>query len=503
MEKLNLKLKDNTLKKIPITTTEQIDPGKWGNGDIISIVAGTGVGKSWFVKEILYKYAKNNEQKILFLVHRLDCLNQFCKEIIKGKKEGTIHIKTYQSIESLHKKHEKFDFSPYQYIVSDEFHYFMSDAAFNHTTDLSLEAILSQNNKTRIFMSATGDSMVRYLNGNRRLPITVYEKKISYKFIKDLRFFHKNETIESLMDEAIKRKMKTIFFIQSAKKAYELHQKYKKHSLFNCSKSNSLYKHVDKEKISKMLEDEKFEELILITTTCMDAGVNIHDHNLQHIVCDVKDIGTLIQCIGRKRLRDASDGIYLVIKSINNQQIGRITTELHKKRKAAKYLKENGIEAYVEEYYRNLNVNNGLVYDEIVNGKLEKKINLLMYFRTLIDENSYSTMIKDFGEFAYCKYLANIFGCVDHDGKYLYTIIEEDERINDLEEYLKSIIGRKLHKEDQQKLIEMIGLKDKRGRIQKRIDTLNAYFVESEFNYIIIPKKSGSIRYWKLESVDR
>ncbi|WP_025911956.1 DEAD/DEAH box helicase family protein [Priestia flexa] len=491
---------DEGLIKIPFTDIKEINPKKWERGDIISILSGAGTGKSWFVKEILYEYAKNNKQKILFLTSRLDSLNQFYLNILQEGKQNIVHTKTYQSIESLYRNYKEFDFSPYQYIVSDDCHYFTSDAAFNHTTDLSLEAILSQNNKTRIFMSATGDSMVRYLNSNRRLPITVYEKKISYKFIKDLRFFHKNETIESLMDEAIKRKMKTIFFIQSAKKAYELHQKYKKHSLFNCSKSNSLYKHVDKEKISKMLEDEKFEELILITTTCMDAGVNIHDHNLQHIVCDVKDIGTLIQCIGRKRLCDESDGIYLVIKSINNQQIGRITTELHKKRKAAKYLKDNGIEAYVEEYYRNLNVNNGLVYDEIVNGKLEKKINLLMYFRTLIDENSYSTMIKDFGEFAYCKYLANIFGYVDHDGKYLYTIIEEDERINDLEEYLKSIIGHKLYKEDQQKLIEMIGLKDKRGRIQRRIDTLNAYLLRIKSNYTIIPKKSGSIRYWELNA---
>ena len=51
--------------------------------------------------------------------------------------------------------------------------------------------------------------------------------------------------------------------------------------MFNCSKNNSdYYKYVDKEKIKNMLTNEKFEDLILITTTCMDAGVNLIDLEL-------------------------------------------------------------------------------------------------------------------------------------------------------------------------------------------------------------------------------
>jgi hypothetical protein len=54
----------------------------------------------------------------------------------------------------------------------------------------------------------------------------------------------------------------------------------------------------------------------------MDAGVNIIDDELKHIICDVKDTGTLIQCIRRKRLQSKKDKIYLYIKAITNQQLG-------------------------------------------------------------------------------------------------------------------------------------------------------------------------------------
>ena len=48
-----------------IITTEEIK--KWNKGDIITITAGTGAGKSYFIKNILYAFAKQENKKILFL----------------------------------------------------------------------------------------------------------------------------------------------------------------------------------------------------------------------------------------------------------------------------------------------------------------------------------------------------------------------------------------------------------------------------------------------------
>ena len=42
----------------------------WSPGDVITIKAGTGAGKSYFIKNILYAFAKKNHKKILMLIHR-------------------------------------------------------------------------------------------------------------------------------------------------------------------------------------------------------------------------------------------------------------------------------------------------------------------------------------------------------------------------------------------------------------------------------------------------
>ena len=267
------------LRVSDIVTIEEIE--KWGAGDCITVKAGTGIGKSWLIKNSLYNIAKQENKRILMLIHRCNCTEQFIDEITRDNKTDIIDIKTYQKLEYKELHRYKNDLSEYQYIVCDEFHYFMSDAAFSKTTDMSLDLILGQQFVTKIFMSATGDDMKRYINEFKNIETIDYELPIEFNFINSLSFFYNDDTFENFMEEIIERKEKAIFFIQSAKKAYELYQKYKDNFLFNCSKNNSdYYKYVDKEKIKNMLTNEKFEDLILITTTCMDAGVNLIDLEL-------------------------------------------------------------------------------------------------------------------------------------------------------------------------------------------------------------------------------
>ena len=213
----------------------------WKSGDIITISAGTGMGKSFFIKTRLYAHAKLHNKKILFLIHRTNCVNQFQKEIERDKKTDAIEIRTYQSIETIIKNGGSFDFSSYQYIVSDEFHYWMSDAAFSKYTDLSLKAVLDADNAIRIFMSATGDYMKRFINNFEKIETIDYEIPTNFNFIKKLVFFNKDDSLEKFIKITIEKNIKTVFFIQSAKKAYELHKKFKDVSLFNCSKFNKEY----------------------------------------------------------------------------------------------------------------------------------------------------------------------------------------------------------------------------------------------------------------------
>ncbi len=475
----------------------------WKNTDLITITAGTGSGKSYFIKNILYAFAEKRNKKILMLIHRTNCVNQFQQEIEQDNKTDIIDIKTYQALESIvYNQKTNFDFSKYEYIVCDEFHYFLNDAIFNKTTDISLDLVLSQINTIRIFMSATGNCIKQYLNDIKELVTIDYELPVEYSFIDELTFFNKYESMEEIIRQAIEKSEKSIFFIQSAKRAYDLYEKYEEHCLFNCSKGNKkFYKYVDQAKIDSMLANEKFKELILVTTSCLDSGVNINDTDVKHILCDIKDISSLLQCIGRRRVQNKGDKFNLYIKTIHNQQLAGIKTQLEKKIKMAEYLKEHTVQEYIQEYSRKNDYSN-IVYDDTVGEKNKgtKRINELMYFKYKLDIDDIAIM-QEYGEFGYCKYLKNLF---KYNRK--YRLMEEDYGQNKLEKYLESIVGRKLYKDDQKELINKIGLKDSRGRLQKGIRQFNAYFEENEIPFIIKSERksirvSGKIKkdsFWMI-----
>jgi len=489
-----LVVKKKKLRVSDVVTIKQIKI--WDLGDIITIKAGTGAGKSWLIKNILYDIAKGENKKILMLIHRRNCTEQFIDEISRDNKSDVIDIKTYQKLEYKELKQYFNDLSEYKYIVCDEFHYFMSDASFSKTTDMSFDLILNQSSAIKIFMSATGDQMKRFINENKGIETIDYELPIDFDFIEDLSFFHNDETFDMFMDEIITKNEKAIFFIQSAKKAYELVKKYKDYCLFNCSKHNSdYYKYVDKTKIKEMLKNERFEELILITTTCMDAGVNLVDTEIKHVICEVEDTGTLIQCIGRKRIQSDEDKIHLYIKIINNNALGGKETQLKKKIHMANFLKEHTVKEFIAKFPRQYDYSN-MVHDDIVmeDNRCTKRINELMFFKCEEDLSEILTILG-YGKYGYCRYLKELF-CMDD-----YRIIEEDNKIDELERYLENIVGKKLYKEEQKELIEKIDLKVNR-RLQKSYDKLNDGLKMIELNYIILPKKSNNKRYWIVEKID-
>lgn len=468
-----------------IITTNEIK--KWKDNDIITITAGTGVGKSYFIKNILYAFAKVENKKILMLIHRINCVNQFIDEIKKDNKNDIIDIITYQTLET----YNSYDLEKYKYIVCDEFHYFMGDAGFNKNTDISLNKILYKCGAVKIFMSATGDLVKRYINNAKDINTIDYKIDSDFKYINSLTFFNKDITMYKFIEECIENNYKAIFFIQSAKKAYELWQTCKDKALFNCSKGNKeYYKYVDKAKIQNMLKNQSFNENILITTTCMDAGVNIVDTNLHHVVCDVDDIGVLIQCLGRKRIQSETDKLNVYIKNITNRQLGGKITQLKNKKNKAEFLKSHTVKEYIEKYPRSNDYSN-IIYDITVNedNKCSKQINELMYFKCLTDIEQIETMLN-YKKYSYIKYLT--YDIFELEG---YRMIEEDNNKSKLELYLESIEGQiMLAKKDRKELIETINVKSN-GKILKNIDSLNSALKELKIPYVILelPKISKTI----------
>lgn len=467
-----------------------------------------GAGKSYFCKNTLYELAKEVNGKILMLIHRTNCVDQFKYEIETDGKSDVINVVTYQSLEYAKLNNiNKICLSDYTYIVCDEFHYFFNDSSFNNKTAVSFNMIMDNDTAIHLFMSATGEHMSQYMkkyikNNNLESAIE-YEIPFDFSFMKQLTFFHKDSTMEELLKDRIKKGGKGIFFIQSAEKAYKLYSKFKKYSIFNCSANNTkYYEYVDKEKIKNLLISQRFEEQFLITTSCFDAGINIIDPEVKHIVIDIVDIGSLIQCIGRKRIQNDDDKVSVYIKIINNNKLAGLRRSMQQKVEMADYYRMSNysVDKLIEKYPMQNDINN-ILYDDFVyddNGNVipnsyTKKINEPMYFKKKEDIADYSIMIKNYGEFGYCKFLATKFGFYNKSTKtYTYRLINEDFS---LESYLEKMVRENvvmLQLRDRSELIKKINAKQD-GKLLRSRNTLNEVLKEKEMNYRI--KEFKTTRY--------
>ncbi|QHI72675.1 DEAD/DEAH box helicase family protein [Aminipila terrae] len=467
-------------------TTEEI--AKWNN-KVVTITAPTGAGKSHFIKNNLYDYAKAKGERILMLIHRLNCIEQFTMELEKEGKLDIIDIRTYQSNEyfSLPKD---FNFNEYQYIVCDEFHYFLSDSCFNQRTEVSLERILNVENATKIFLSATSKNMKEYISGVLGIETINYKFEYDYSFINQLTFYYSTDYIEKYMKQIIELGEKAIFFIQSATKGYELYKKYDKYTLYNCGKSDSHYKYVDKEKITNMLQNECFDGQIFITTTCLEAGVNIKDTQLKHIVIDVEDVDVMQQCIGRKRIQGELDKVNLYIHAVNNKKLGGKITQLKDMLIPIQYLLHNGYIEYIRKYARK--EQSRLIYDEVLaDNKVVKKVNNVMLYKKKCDIELYKEMVKQ----GYCKYISKLFG------NKKYSVEENIRRSKELKPILEELENKKLFKQEKNILINALNVRVA-GRQQKTYAKLNQGLKWLGLPYVIIPKRTKHERYWIIEKID-
>lgn len=467
--------KAELINRVTVTgliTYDEIE--SWKNGDIVTINAGMNTGKSHFVKHRLTIYAKQKGKKILMLVPRIDILDEFKREIESEGKQDIIDVRTYQSMEMDLIKNKDTFLNEYAYIVNDEFHYYINDASFGDSTDLSLDAVLKCSSAVKIFMSATGNDIVRYLKAIEKIEIKKeYVIDANYDYIRDIKFYEKDETVEDMLNHWIETGEKAIIFIYSAKKAYNLYKKFKEYSAFNCSKYNKDYaKYISVEEKDRILSENKFETQFLITTSAMDAGVNIWDNELVNVVVDIKDPVTLIQCVGRKRVKYTNEYINLYVKNVCGKRLGGMKSKLTSDLTMADFLKKNGIDAFEVEYHRKFD-KNSIIY---IDRKSEDvyQINKLKYVKAKMDLVWCGSLISR-GKYAYREYILELFKKAT-DKIVTFEREKEEDKIG---AFLEANKGKYIYGDLKEELINVLNLKDDRGRLQKKISTINGYLIDN------------------------
>lgn len=137
-----------------------------------------------------------------------------------------------------------------------------------------------------------------------------------------------------------------------------------------------------------------------------------------------------------------------------------------------------------------LDKNNQFIFDKVTYANLLKtKIEM-------------TNLEKDFDSISYINKQLSWLG-INHKEIIRLEEIQEKQTNDEIEEYIKSLIDKPLGKQQREELIQMINLRDARGRQQKTLKTINAYLQENYNMYMeskVIRFDGNIIRVWILNN---
>lgn len=473
------------------------DIEQWNNNDIILIKSPTGSGKSHFVKNTLKDYCEINGKNILLLTNRDILKEQNIKEIAEDTENSNIiEVKNYQQIEYalLHGK----TIDHYDIIIADEIHYFFLDSTFSRKTDISFDWVINHSS-LKILLSATCNIVEEYFH-KQKIEIIKYEIKPNYNYIKEFYFYYKDDVLKKLLSE-IPKDEKVIYFA-GAKKAYDMSNEFD-NAKFICSKHSKAYAEFsDDEEKNNIITNAKFNCQILCCTSVLDNGINIKNKSVKHIIVDIFDLDTLQQCIGRKRILDKNDTVNIYIKDRQGRSLNTKINFNNDKLAQPKYLEKYGETKFLNEYKKET-INNMI---DVINYKntISLKINEIMYFKYLYENNICKTMLDNEDKTGYQEEVIERFQI----GVGI-TMLEDLYDEITLEDKLNKLVGIKIFKEEQNNfkkfLMEKLLNAPKASHGCIGLKTINALFEENKVNYRLTSdiensKKSDNFRktYWMI-----
>ena len=507
----------------------------WKPGDVIRIEAQTGTGKTEFVKTQLLDYAINNEKKILYICNRVYLKRQMKKDVAEKQNIpmdlnieaidnvddiGFITITSYQKIQHHFLNNLKGidyncvynEYLKYDYLILDEIHYVCSDASFANETVFFLDFLRqSRKNCITVLISATMNDIREPLE-----EIYPYSEHNVYDFTTgsdysylDVYYFKEFQDIVTTINNDHSSN-KWLVFVSNIEKALEMRDEIKE-SKFICSENSKYAAEMDMDELNNLITNHKFDCKCLIATKALDNGINIHDLLLTNIVIAVFDKIDFIQMLGRKRINiENAQKVNLYIKTRYKKSFLALIN--------GKYKPADDVVKLWKYETANFNRKYDTKIDEL--GKYS-----YLFYR---DENGwqlnkigYLTMKK---QKMFCEYMVKRYDDLGENA-FIYTQLQwinqeyneehwieevvDNEETENLEIYLEDLVGKKLLKKEQKELINVIGLKDKKGRIKKTYGVFNECFKEDKIPFMIIPKRTSKlvdgikkdIRYWEVISV--
>lgn len=250
---------------------------------------------------------------------------------------GIITVCSYQQL-YLKRPSEK-----YKYVICDECHFFTGDSLFNPCTEEILSFIIKEyENAIRIYMSATlEDTFIPIIekeyaqSKSHHIKCMYYYFERNYDYIKKIYAYRELAQLIPKIKED--KKSKWLIFVNSKSKG----KKFKEDIKNSQTQYENLGKILSKENVKvtfltseskdtetyqNIVENEKFEEQVLISTSVLDNGINIKDRQVKNVVIDMLDKTEFIQMLGRVRINGDMQ-INLYIRNYSTEEVEKFLIE--------------------------------------------------------------------------------------------------------------------------------------------------------------------------------
>ena len=456
------------------------------NFNATTIQAPTGFGKTYFIlHEVLPKVVQSGG-KMLLVSNRvavsyqqklqvmkivdpseIGCLTP--EGVLKKTDFGPVKIMTLQALDLFLSTAQGREYAKeVSVFVVDEVHYFVADVSFNPSAARLLKVIPKFFiEATRIYMTATLEDALRPVaeaeasaerpmverTGARFSPLMLGQSPVVnvYQFTSDrysqlsVRYYKKDDDLYREIKESGEDKW--LIFVPSKEDGATLQETIGDDAVFISadSKGNDAW--------NQLLDEERLPCRVLITTSVLDCGVNIHDENLKHVVIPFEDRTMFMQALGRVRFK-RSPQFTLYVKAISQKRLNGL---LYRNREllscAAEIQQHRYYNSYVDRFrLEGDRVKGALLYLDY-DGRY--KFNYLLYHKLLRQERYYKeleTAIDQYGDAAFPRIVHSWLGQPDtyNDRNWLgYGITKQAQQ--DLLEFLRECDGKLLATEADQR----------------------------------------------------
>lgn len=478
-KKLNLKYVSNVIGD---------EYKKWRAGDIVLIDAQTGTGKNYFIEEVLLPYVDEDEEvfgyakRILYLSNRTNLKREVKQRLLKkyhmatpsGLKVldnittiGNITISSYHALQQSGLEqiydNKKSSIHSYDYIICDEAHFTLTDGGFNRLNRLTLDKIVLNYypNAIKIFLSATMEEIENPIKKSldkligKKPNIHEYSTGRDYSYLNVKYFRHMNRI--NILSNLIKNDTssdKWMIFISAKEDGNKLIDELGEET---CS---MIYASMEETpELNSIITKNEFEKKVLICTKALDNGVNIKDPNVKNIVVMALDKTSMIQMIGRKRIKiENAQEVNLYLSTRSKKTFITLINGYNPQLKQVELLGKDKM-AFMKKYDNYLDkINADIIYHDPKTGDF--KVNPTAYAR-LIKDNAFAIEMVGFfnfdKDFAFIRTQLRWLGLTNtfNENNLIEGVISDSEK-ETFEEYIKKLIPIKILEEEQVKLKEML-----------------------------------------------